>query len=65
MNRFWTVTNSNTQHTNDRSTRFASYDRAVHEATARIESGRSSEVIILESVAIVRRTAPPIEIISL
>jgi len=63
VNKFWTVTDGNTAHTNSRSSRYGTLQGAVSEATARIKSGRSEDVFILESVRLVRRIQQPVEII--
>lgn len=64
-NTFWTVTNENTSHTNDRSSRFGTEKAAIHEATTRIENGRTDSVVILKSVKIVRKRRDPIEVIEI
>ena len=66
MNTFWTVTNETTKHTNDQSSRYGSEKAAIHEATTRIETGRTEAVIILKAVKLVRRRpAPEIETIDI
>lgn len=62
MKKFWTVTDWNTQNTNSRSTRFDTEDRAVKEATRRVENGVDG-VYVLEAVKFVRRKQQPIEVI--
>ncbi len=59
MNKFWTVTNSHTTHTNDRSTRFNSLESAIREASLRIERGSTEAVCILECVKVVKRAKIP------
>ncbi len=56
---FWTVTNENTSHTNERSSRFGSEKAAISEATSRIQSGRTESVVILKAVKLIRRRPQP------
>lgn len=65
MDKFWTITDADTTFTNSRSTRFTDYGRAVTAAKSRIENNSAHEVIILEAVAIVKPTHPPIEVVNL
>lgn len=62
MEKFWTITDSNTTHTNSRSERFTKVDRAVDSAKERLRSGRSNEVVILEAVAVVKFSPIPIKV---
>jgi hypothetical protein len=63
---FWTVTNANTSHTNERSSRYGSEENAIHEATERIKSGRTDAVVIMKAIKIVqRKTPPPIEVLEI
>jgi hypothetical protein len=65
VNKFWTVTDGDTKHTNSRSSRFGTKQGAIHEATTRIQGGRTDEVFILESVAVVQIKKNPIEVIEI
>lgn len=65
MNKFWTVTDGDTKHTNSRSSRYGTLDGAVSEAKTRIEGGRTDQVFILEAVREVRRAKNPIEVIEI
>jgi len=62
---FWTVTNANTTHTNERSSRFGTLKGAISEATKRIESGRTEEVVVMQAVRLVRVVQPHIEVIEI
>lgn len=65
MKKFYTITDANTEHTNSRSTKFPSYEAAIESATSRINGFRSDEVYILEAVAVVRKVAIPVEVVTL
>jgi hypothetical protein len=65
VNKFWTVTDGYTKHTNSRSSQYGTKQGAITEATTRIESGRTDSVYILESVGLVRKKSNPIEIIEI
>lgn len=54
MRLFWTITNLETQFTNDRSIRFPSEQAAINAANARIVNGRAVAVVVLKSIKIVR-----------
>lgn len=62
MNKFWTVTDANTTHTNSRSQRFPTVEDAIHEATGRIENGRADSVYILECIKVVKRAPTPVTV---
>jgi hypothetical protein len=62
--KFWTITSEHTTHTNDRSTRFENKAAAVTAAEIRLATNTlTTGVFILEAVALVKRTTPPVEII--
>ena len=63
--RFFTLTDQDTQYTNSRSQRFNTFEEAKQEAEARIKRDRNEGVYILQAVALVRRSTPPIETINL
>jgi len=62
---FWTVTNANTSHTNEQSSRYGTMKAAIAEATRRINSGRTTEVVILQAVRLVRTQRPEIEVLEI
>lgn len=63
---FWTVTNAEATHTNERSSRYGTEDGAISEATSRVESGRTDSVVIMKSVKLIRRKPQPeIEVIEI
>lgn len=65
MNKFWTVTDGNTTHTNSRSSRYGTKKGAVDEATRRVEGGKTDEVYVLEAVALVRNKPNPVEVVEI
>lgn len=65
MNKFWTVTDGDTTHTNSRSSRYGTLEGAIHEAKTRINGGKTEQVYILEAVREVRRAKNPIEVIEI
>lgn len=68
MNKFWTITDSDTTFTNSKSRKFYAFDDAVSAAKLRITNNTTSEVTILEAVAVVRPTRPtppPMEVVSI
>lgn len=63
---FWTVTNADTTHTNDRSSRFGTESGAISEAQSRIIGGRTDAVVIMKAVKLVRqKPLPEIETIDI
>lgn len=63
MQKFWTLTESNTEHTNSRSKRFSSLDEALATASRLVESGKSKEIFVLVAVKVVRHKTQPVEIL--
>lgn len=59
MNKFWTITDANTTHTNSRSERFSSLGSALSAAAKRIERGAAESVCVMECVKLVKRAAIP------
>lgn len=65
MEKFWTVTDGDTLHTNSRSSRYGTKQGAISEATSRIQRGKTEQVYILEAVTLVRHPKQPIEIVEI